>query len=240
MTNVIEGTSSSDTLLGGADTDLINGYEGNDQIRGEGGNDELYGGFGDDGILGGDGNDSIFGQQDNDTLYGQNGDDYVHGGSGNDTLFGYKGNDKLLGGSGNDYLNGAGMMYPNSTGPQSFGKGEIDTLTGGDGNDTFQLWGGSGRTGINVYYDASSTNDYALITDFNSAEDTIALTKVTGVGQSPGQVNYILGSSPAGLPTGTALYVDKPNTQADELIAILQNVSSDSLSLDGSYFSYFG
>lgn len=180
---------------------------------------------------------NIEGTAANDKLFGQSGNDYIDGGSGDDTLFGYKGNDTLVGGSGNDFLNGAGFTYNDSTGPQSFGNGEIDTLTGGAGQDTFQLWGGSARSGIHPYYAAAGNSDYALITDFNPSEDIIKLTKVAGASSTTSAVNYSLGASPDG--SGTGIYIDKPDAQ-HELIAILQNIKPDSISLNGSYFSYFG
>ena len=54
----------------------------------------------------------------------------------------------LVGGVGDDLINGAGFAYNDTTGPQSFRRGEIDTLTGYAGQDTFQLWGGSELRGF--------------------------------------------------------------------------------------------
>lgn len=237
---IIEGTPISDRLLGKDGNDMIDAYEGDDKLFGLAGDDQLLGGEGADQILGGNGDDFLLGQQDNDGLYGQQGNDSLYGGQGDDLLYGYKGNDLLVGGSGNDLINGAGVAYPDPTSSQSFGAGEIDTLTGGTGQDTFQLWGGSGRSGVNVDYASKLIDDYALITDFNPSEDIIELTNVRVSGSSPSSVSYILGASPDGLPIGTGLYIDMPDTQPDDLIAIVQSVSPEPLSLDGGYFSYFG
>ena len=182
---------------------------------------------------------NIEGTASNDKLFGQNGNDTINGGKGDDTLYGYQGNDTLTGGVGNDILNGAGLAYNGTTGPQSFGDNEIDTLTGGAGKDIFQLWGGSGRSGIHAYYDANGSKDYALITDFNPKEDIIKLTHVEGSSSTTSPVNYILGASPNGSSTDTGLYIDKPGTQPNELIAILQNNAPGTLNLNASYFSYF-
>ena len=214
-----QGTSEADILLGTAEVDTLYGYADSDRLEGGDNNDSLFGG---------DGNDNLYGQYGNDTIYGENG---------NDNLYGYRGNDTLIGGLGNDLIVGAGLQYTSTTGPQSFGEGEIDTLTGGQGKDTFQLWGGGGRTGIRVHYNSKSAEDYALITDFNPSEDVIELTKNAGYGQLSA-VKYSLGASPAGLPSGTGIYVEN-STGTKEVIAVLQNVSPNSLSLDGSYFSYF-
>lgn len=212
---IIEGTSASDYLLGSATDSYLFGKDGNDSL------------------FGGDGSDFLFGQNGNDGLFGQNGNDFLSGGDGSDHLLGYSGNDTLIGGAGDDLINGAGFAYDDFTGPQSFGDGEIDVLNGGTGKDTFQLWGGSGRSGVSVYYDSSATRDYALITDFNSNEDSIALTRTAN---GIGNVSYSLGASPSSVPSGTGIYMDKGGT--NELIAVLQNVSPSSLSLDGSYFTY--
>lgn len=205
----IQGTSASDFLFGDVN---------NDRIFAAAGNDVAFGGAGNDRIYGQDGDDSLFGQAGSDRLYGGNGDD---------NLFGYTGNDILVGGAGNDVINGAGFAYDDFTGAQSFGDGEFDILTGGTGNDTFQLWGGSARGGVNVYYDSGSTSDYALITDFNINDDKISLSK---------EFTYSLGASPSNLPSGTAIYLDNGGT--NELIAVLQNVSVDTISLSGDYFTY--
>lgn len=92
-----------------------------------------------------------------------------------------------------------------------------------------------GSINASEYYDdfndttAGKTN-YALITDFNSSQDVIQLGDISA--------NYTLGSSPKDLPTGVGIYINKPNTEPDELIAIVQGVSPSSLSLTAGYFSY--
>ena len=196
-------------------------------------NDSFFGG---DGVV----DDAFFGGDGNDVLNGGDGNDVLNGEDGNDSLTGSFGNDILIGGLGDDFLNGTGRF--DSASPVSLGMGEIDILVGGTGTDTFTLWDGSGRTGISISYDdADSTtaglNDYALIADFNSSKDVIQLT--SGVGSTIlAPVKYSLGASPSGLPTGTGIFVDNPGTDQNELIAILYDVSPDSLSLSDSYFSF--
>jgi Ca2+-binding RTX toxin-like protein len=130
----------------------------------------------------------------NDTISGNNLSNNINGGGGDDTIGG---------------VNAAGVTP---------GKGEVDTLTGGVGKDIFVL--GSGST---VYYDdgdaeITGTADYALITDFNPAEDNIQLS---------GSVNnYRLDNG----ISGQALYLDVPNSTIDELIAIFQGSSGLDLS----------
>jgi Ca2+-binding RTX toxin-like protein len=166
----IIGNGGDDNLTGGEKNDQIYGNDGNDIIYGMGGNDYISGGAGTDYLYGGDGNDQISAGEGNDFLYGGNGNDFMGGGAegddvlygeagddamygvtGNDSLYGGSGNDQLFGESGNDLLDGNGYTV-----------GELDSLTGGSGADTFAL-GGSGV----IYYIGSGR---ALINDFNRFE----------------------------------------------------------------------
>lgn len=88
--NVVEGTDSSEQLLGSNSNDLINGYLGDDQLFGFNGNDTLNGGVGNDYLAGGNGSGT------------NSGNDILNGGAGDDTLSGEDGNDTLNGGAGND------------------------------------------------------------------------------------------------------------------------------------------
>jgi len=149
----------------------------------------------------------IIGDQENNILEGT---------TENDTILGLVGNDTLNGSEGNDILQGS----------SSTTAGEIDILTGGTGSDTFVL-----GTPARVFYDdgddtSDGAGDYALITDFNPNVDVIQL------GWS--KDNYILGAVPDGLPDGTAIFLDKPGDEPDELIAIVQGVTG--LDLNQSYF----
>ena len=149
----------------------------------------------------------ILGDQENNILEGT---------TENDTILGLAGNDTLNGSEGNDILQGSSLTTA----------GEIDILTGGTGSDTFVL-----GTPAKVFYDdgnntTDGTGDYALITDFNPNVDVIQL------GWS--KDNYILGAVPEGLPEGTAIFLDKPGDEPDELIAIVQGVTG--LDLNQSYF----
>ncbi|WP_293932604.1 calcium-binding protein [Iodobacter sp.] len=76
---VWQGSSRSDFVFGGNDSDQLFGKEGDDFIVGGAGNDELYGGDGDDVLSGGSGNDSLNG--------GSGADIYFFGrGSGKDII----------------------------------------------------------------------------------------------------------------------------------------------------------
>ncbi|AWF82128.1 hypothetical protein BTJ40_15525 [Microbulbifer sp. A4B17] len=103
---IIDGTSSDDTLSGGTGMDLISGESGVDTIDGGEGDDIVFGGEGSDVLSGSDGNDFLYGGEGADNVQGGEGDDYIAGDAGDDNLQGGNGNDLLIGGEGNDTLSG--------------------------------------------------------------------------------------------------------------------------------------
>jgi Ca2+-binding RTX toxin-like protein len=146
----------------------------------------------------------------------------INGDWGNDTITGTGGNDIIIGGHDHDSLNGGNG---NDTLQGTNGSaGEQDYLVGGTGRDTFIL-GGSTWIGYDDGLTTNAgTNDYAEIADFNTTENDII--------QLQGGLNYLLSV----VGTDTQLLIDKPNTEPDELIAIIKNRTG--LSLTGSYFVY--
>ncbi|WP_371413522.1 Calx-beta domain-containing protein, partial [Microcystis aeruginosa] len=155
----------------------------------------------------------LFGLAGDDTISGGAGDDKVSGGEGNDVVNGDAGNDELIGEEGNDTLQGTNN-----------GIGEQDYLVGGTGNDRFIL----ADTTKTFYDDGNSTlpgdNDYATIADFSTTDDIIQLR-----GASSDYLLTVSGSN-------TNLYINKPGSEPDELIANISNQTA--LSLTASYFSY--
>ncbi|PSB25296.1 hypothetical protein [Chlorogloea sp. CCALA 695] len=84
-----------------------------------------------------------------------------------------------------------------------------------------------------AYYDdgqktTAGTNDYALITDFNTSQDIIELKGTAA--------DYTLGFSPSNSLAGTALFLNQPACEVDELIAIVQGDAD--LSLSANYFTF--
>ena len=130
-------------------------------------------------------------------LAGEGGDDTLIAGAGDNHLFGGSGNDNLSAGMGNDILFG--------TDAGAAGSGEIDTLMGGGGADTFVL-----GEAEQVFYSSAGALDYALITDFDAAMDTIQL-----VGEA---VAYWLGASSN--QQSTELW-HQETSGVNELIAVL-------------------
>jgi len=202
--DTLNGQDGDDWLDGGAGNDRLTGGPGTDTVLGGDGDDWLGGGFGNDRQEGGAGNDVFAGNPSgNDVLDGGTGEDRADysdssdavrvdlrqsgpqwistdsgtdtlisieqltgsayadtltgntaanrlaGGEGDDTLNGQDGDDWLDGGAGNDWLGG--------------GSGN-DILTGGTGVDTF------------VFDTVPTISNIDVITDFNHAEDVIALS----------------------------------------------------------------
>lgn len=220
----------------------INGTDSPDNIYANSGDDIANGGGGDDYVDGGFGNDSLSGDAGNDTIEGYFGNDTLNGGIGNDTLKGGRDNDVLNGGSGDDVLIGAGSQsYGGGFEDPPPGRGEIDTLSGGTGRDTFVLGDAN-----NVYYDDGNNpwflldpergnSDFALITSFTNGWDTIQLK---------GGETYRLESITVGSISGIGIFVDRGFTTignspfqiivpvAEELIGIVQGVSISALEIN--------
>lgn len=217
--NRIDGTNRNDVLRGGSRNDVIRGFAGNDLLSGRGGNDRLLAGTGNDRAFGGSGNDVISGDGGNDRMSGGSGNDRMFGGSGNDRMSGNSGNDLLKGGSGNDSLSGGDgrdRLIGVNTRDANPGVGEIDFLRGGRSADAFVL-GDSQK----VYYaDGPATSNYAMVQDFTPNQGDVL--------QLNGTANdYSLGSSPQGLPSGTALVYEGGSSR--EIIAIIQGTTNFSL-----------
>jgi Ca2+-binding RTX toxin-like protein len=163
------GFSSGGVIINGdnqADTLTASNYS--DTINGGDGDDKIYGGSQIDG-----GNDVLNGDVGNDTINGNGGIDIIDGGNGADVIDGGAGNDTITGGRGQD------------------------DMTGGAGSDTFIFVGGTGNDGHG--FDNTTTltavgNDADVITDFDSGNDVIDLTKAndTGTGALVDEANGAL------------------------------------------------
>ena len=181
--DVLIGNSSNNGLRGGGGNDIINGQGGDDRIIGDAGADTLDGGDGIDELpygnsdaavnvnlqtntaSGGHGEGDIISNIENitgsdfaDVLTGDSAHNILKGGNGDDSLNGGSCNDSLNGGNGDDTLNGYG--YTN----------EYDTLTGGEGADTFVLGDATFLNDGTVYYGEAAGFGVARITDFDWLE----------------------------------------------------------------------
>lgn len=146
--DLLGGSETNDTLIGGAGSDGIWGFGGNDFIFLDDGPESEYPGFGSEfeAAWGGNGNDFIrndsggaklYGELGNDTLLGGFGREKAWGGDGDDVIRLSGGNDRAHGGKGRDYINGGDGNDVIRGGFQN------DILIGGSGQD--QLFGSLGR-----------------------------------------------------------------------------------------------
>ena len=207
LTMTYDTATASGTITVGTETDTFTSIESFGQTS------PFKGTEYNDVIFGGIERDRLSGGRGNDTISGNAGNDEIYGDDGNDVLNGGAGYDDLSGGNGNDTLQGTNS-----------GIGESDALRGGTENDLFIL----GDTTRMFYDDGFSTtggtSDYAIIYDFNPTDDIIQLR-----GSSSDYLLTVSGST-------TNLYINKPGTEPDELIAYITDQTA--LSLTASYFSY--
>ncbi|MFO7628408.1 MAG: S8 family serine peptidase [Prochlorococcaceae cyanobacterium] len=163
----------------------------------------------------------------------------VAGGSGEagpQILWGTTASDTITGGAGDDQI--AGVTATGST-AASLGKGQIDTLVGGAGADTFLLADGRGVFYVGGNSRNMGTGDYALIADFNAAEgDRLQLRQ---------GLSFLARTVDLGGITTTEIYLSDGNAvlgNGDDLIARLQGVALASgsapvaLGADQSWISF--
>ena len=155
--DVIIAGDGNDRVVAGLGDDTISTGAGNDVVFAGAGNDSVFGGDGDDWLNGEDGNDNLLGEAGNDTILGGRGNDAAFGGTGNDTVRGGEGADLVDGGAGDDYLSGGdgGDIIVGGRGSDTI-EGEAgddvviatafdgdDQIDGGDGIDTYDIFGTS-------------------------------------------------------------------------------------------------
>lgn len=148
----VTGSSGDNILVGSNGSNTLTGNGGNDQITGLGGGDTLDGGIGNDTFFFtiGDGNDSYVGGTGSDTidLSGITGNTTINLASGfsNGTQIGsdsLTGIENVIGGSGNDTITG------NTQANVFRGGAGNDSISAGNGNDTFVAVAGDGNDNYN-------------------------------------------------------------------------------------------
>jgi Ca2+-binding RTX toxin-like protein len=216
------GNSGDNSLTGNSLNNTLNGGDGADTLMGGIGIDYYYINSSDDVVieLAGYGTDTI--EVSGITSYtlaanteklvlgagavngtGTSLNNTLTGNTDSNSLFGAAGNDSLFGSDGADTLVGTNASVRN----------EIDTLTGGSGADLFILGNSSGIFYNDAYNSQTGTTDYALITDFNSGEDSLQLKSGT----------YYFGAASGGYQS---LFYDTINTiYQDEVIARFQGTA---------------
>ncbi|MEP1943224.1 MAG: cadherin-like domain-containing protein, partial [Sulfitobacter sp.] len=175
---IVTGTDGDDLIDGtfdeDPDGDVVDGGDGflpgeepeDDIIEAGDGNDTVIAGEGDDEVSGGEGDDSIEGGIGDDDLSGDAGDDTLEGGEGNDTIEGGDGNDVVEGDEGDDVIDTSGSEprpdqgYPGVFDPDEDPSNDLDSVNGGDGDDTIStgddsdtITGGDGNDVIDAGID---------------------------------------------------------------------------------------
>lgn len=234
--NIASGTGNSlaNTLLGNAEDNTLDGGLGADSLIGGAGDDYYIientkdiviesTGNGVDSVVANLGVYTLVGNAEvlifgtGTTGIGNNLDNTLIGNSMSNLITGSTGNDSLFGGGGSDDLTGCTNL---ATG----GKGEKDTLTGGIGNDNFNL-----GSALGVFYNDgvagnAGIGDYAFITDFTIGRDILTLKGTA--------TQYTLGDHAVSeLPSYKGLYY-KSAGATDELIAIIQTLGSETLTTE--------
>ena len=209
----INGTSGSDSLVGGPGNDTINGLAGNDTLVGLGGDDRLIGGPGNDSMDGGLGNDTYVTESIADEF--GNGNDTMTDAGGIDTIIVEGNGGWLRSGSGIENLTvrgygalgqvgATGNELNNVIRDEGPGNTFIDGLGGNDtliGNDGFQFFTFNGNYTSGVGYDEDYGHDVVdggggfdwLLFENNSAAITVDFRAGTVSGGStvPGSVRFI-------------------------------------------------
>jgi len=164
-----------DLVLGGSGSDILTGSGGKDWVEGEEGDDTLSGGFGFDTLLGGEG------------------EDILHGGNGGDMLFGGTVEGTPLDTAQLAQLRDGASLTDvlGSTGSANVvlkDDGNADILSGGNSGDTLYLGAGdegAGDAGADTFailadQATNQAQDFALIKDYTSTEDAIAVVVQDG------------------------------------------------------------
>ena len=178
-TIVITATDPADLLLSvkESNTRIIGDNRNNIiDVSISGGNNQIYAGEGADELYAGT-NDRLFGEGGNDILDATDGKggNELDGGTGNDRLFAAT-NDRLLGGDGDDTLF-AGLGN--------------NTLTGGNGKDTFVL-------AVTTFPNSINT-----ITDFKIGTDALKISGLPGIGDDLTKLTTVIQGNDTLLRAGT-------------------------------------
>lgn len=157
--DTLRGGAGNDFLDGGAGADVVDGGDGIDRVGyqnssagvtinldsgiANGGDAEgdtlmgienIYGSIYSDTLIGTEDQNTIDGGGGDNTIYGAGGNDEIESGGGNDLIYGGAGNDRIFSGGGNSQLFGeAGDDY--IWGAGAWGSGEVNFISGGEGND---------------------------------------------------------------------------------------------------------
>ncbi|CAG0958188.1 hypothetical protein ANAEL_00462, partial [Anaerolineales bacterium] len=180
LDDTVFGSIGDDTIDGGgaqSHGDYLYGYAGNDTITGS---SNSMGSWGYAYIYGGAGNDNLSaGYASWSQIQGDEGNDTITGGVNYDNLDGGAGSDNISGNGGDDYIYDYGDVA-----------GDLTTMNGGDGNDTFTYYGSGGSAEITG---GSGSDTYQL--QPNSTGSLKSLDFTVGAGGDILAVDSLLAAS---------------------------------------------
>lgn len=212
--DTINAGSGNDSITAGGGEDIVYAGAGAEHITLGDGSDLITAGTGTDVIHVGNGNDNIYGDSGGSTITTGNGQDIIYGGPGNDSITAGGGNDFINPGTGTDYVNGgsghtvlavhadSNFTLSNSSinlgalGNISIANITTVSLTGGPGNNTFDV---SAWTGGPVQIMGNGGTDTIASTD-----DTNFTLNDSSLSRSDGTVFSLIGISVADLTGGSS------------------------------------
>lgn len=245
IADTVRGQEGDDTILGGAGDDVITAGAGDDSVVGGDDDDRLVGADGSDTLSGGTGDDTIVAGT-GDDYYGfdgtstseEDGDDMVRGGQGNDWLQDAQGADTLYGGLGDDTVVGADEGVIDA---------QADILSGGYGNDVVvgdngdTMTGGEGEDTFGVGFAFGEGYQAVTITDLDAANE--ALTIAIASDATVDNMDYSVSLDDAtGIATveiwGTEDNGAGPVALSPETVLVLQNMTAADVAALNIAFSF--
>ncbi|MDF0601807.1 calcium-binding protein [Psychromarinibacter sp. C21-152] len=185
------GGAGDDALHSGEGAAALYGGDGRDVLDGQASAAGVYldGGAGDDTVTGGAGADVLEGGE---PVPGMAGNDVMAGGAGDDLIRGGLGADQLEGGDGDDVIDHLGLAEEREVEEHRefawhVDGGEVDSLSGGAGDDTLILGDADiaeGGAGDDLFWVYTTGADPVEVTDFALGEDFLRVSLDPQIGEN--------------------------------------------------------
>lgn len=205
IANSFNGQGGNDVLRGGYMVDSLNGGDGNDWLYGDSGNDTLNGGTGRDVMLGGAHNDIYVVDSTGDVVHELVGEGRDRVDSSTSYTLGANVEDLTLTGAASINATGnelANTLNGNSANNRLDGKGGLDTMAGGAGDDVYVV---DRTTDVVNEGSGAGTDTVESIVDWtlgNNLENLVLLGTAASAGTGNALNNQLTGNSSANRLTG--------------------------------------
>lgn len=217
ITDIGADDAQTTKFIGNAAANVMTAGANRVDFFGEAGDDTLIGGAGNDVLDGGAGADLVHGGAGDDTLKAGDNLDILNGDDGDDTLTSYAAS-TLLGGAGDDVLFGA-----------------AGSMQGGDGNDTYHIFGEAVVSDVSGYERYFIRGDGSVVVDLGGGADfflanSAYATVVTGSAASnyvrdDGWFNDLIGGIGKDTFVLNGIYAEVEALAGDDVITISANSS---------------